>query len=267
MDVFKIIDKWDNILFHGYNFVAAAQYGLKYKQIHSIVGRNKQFKNKHKGERCFIVLNGPSLLRNDISVLKNEHVFCANYMYKSDIVDTIDPEYYCWMDSLIFMTPDEGRETIKEVQQKCPEGDLFLNFKAYDVVDRNEHTFFTYNKHMPSTDGFSYAIDGLSSGYTNVLGYVVGIAIYMGFSEINILGLDFEPAGFSHFEQDVDGTERQDARNHETLTHYGSTLKAHSEFIGLSKYAKKHNITIRNLNPDSYVTAFEFSTLDKVINK
>ena len=38
----------------------------------------KNMKNKHKGERCFIVATGPSLAYNDLSFLKNEFVISVN---------------------------------------------------------------------------------------------------------------------------------------------------------------------------------------------
>ena len=38
-------------------------------------------KNKHNGERCFIVANGPSLNLMDLSLLKNETVIAMNRMY------------------------------------------------------------------------------------------------------------------------------------------------------------------------------------------
>lgn len=265
MDLYKIVDAWDNVLFAGYNAIASVNYIIKYPRIHNIVKMNKRFKDIHRNERCFIVLNGPSLNNNNLNVLKDEYVFCANYMYKSNFVDVINPTYYCWMDSLIFTRGEEGRKTIIDLQERCPNVDVFMNYRAYNVIDRNTHTYFTYNKHMPSTAKMSYKIDGLSSGYTNVLGYVIGIALYMGFREIYILGLDFEPTGFKHFDEDVDGTAKQEARNYESITHYGSILKAHSEFLGISKYAKKHGIIIKNLNPDSYVRAFDFSTLDEIV--
>ena len=266
-NLFTLLDKWNNVLFSGYNALAQVKYFLNYHQIQSIIGENKKFKGIHTKEKCFIVLNGPSLKNNDVSVLKDEYVFCVNYMYKSDIVDVISPQYYCWMDSQIFSKPEKGRETIRDLQMKCPEAELFMNYKAYYVVERNEKTHFTYNMHMPSSRGGKYSISGLSSGYINVLGYAIGIAIFMGFGEIYILGLDFEPTGFKHFEDAVGGPGQQEARNYDSLTHYGGILKAHCEFAGSATYARKHGICIRNLNPDSYVRAFDFSTMKEVLKK
>ena len=38
-------------------------------------------KDKHKGERCFIIGNGPSLKQTDLTKLKNEYTFGLNRIY------------------------------------------------------------------------------------------------------------------------------------------------------------------------------------------
>ena len=83
--MFKLIEKWDNIAWIIYNFFAVLKYvcvdQFKYKKI---LKKNKELKDIHKGERCFIVLNGPSIKSMDLSKLKTEKTICANYFYLSD---------------------------------------------------------------------------------------------------------------------------------------------------------------------------------------
>ena len=43
----------------------------------------KPYMNKHKDQRCFILGNAPSLLDEDLSLLKNEKVFITNRGYKA----------------------------------------------------------------------------------------------------------------------------------------------------------------------------------------
>ena len=50
----------------------------KNKEIRALVGSNAEFKDIHKGQRCFIVGNGPSLNDEDLSLLENEYVFTVN---------------------------------------------------------------------------------------------------------------------------------------------------------------------------------------------
>ena len=54
----------------------------------------KKFKNKHLGERCFIVGNGPSLKNTKLDLIKNEFSFAMNRI--SMIFDFTEwrPSYY-----------------------------------------------------------------------------------------------------------------------------------------------------------------------------
>src|SRR5260221_13131801 len=45
------------------------------------IRRLAAFKDIHKGERAFIIGNGPSLKQTDLSKLKNEITFCMNRFY------------------------------------------------------------------------------------------------------------------------------------------------------------------------------------------
>lgn len=45
------------------------------------IRRLAAFKDAHRGQRCFILGNGPSLARTDISLLKNEFTFGMNRVY------------------------------------------------------------------------------------------------------------------------------------------------------------------------------------------
>ncbi len=43
--------------------------------------RLRKFRSIHKGEDCFILGNGPSLNKIDLSLLKNYHIFGLNKIY------------------------------------------------------------------------------------------------------------------------------------------------------------------------------------------
>ena len=46
---------------------------------------NRKYKDINKGQRCFILGNGPSLNLYDLSVLSNETVFAVNEFVKHNI--------------------------------------------------------------------------------------------------------------------------------------------------------------------------------------
>ena len=50
----------------------------------SLIKTNIILKNKHKGERCFILGSSPSIKDEDLKPLKNEIVFALNNFYVHD---------------------------------------------------------------------------------------------------------------------------------------------------------------------------------------
>ena len=83
MNLINIVEKWDGVLYSFINVVASFLYIVNYPRWGKILKRNKELKDRHKGGRCFIVLNGPSINNHDLSSLKDEEVFATNYFYRA----------------------------------------------------------------------------------------------------------------------------------------------------------------------------------------
>ena len=60
-----------------------------------------QFKDKHKGQRCVIIGNGPSLNKMDLSFLKQEICFGMNKIYLGFEKWNFIPKYYVAVNSLV----------------------------------------------------------------------------------------------------------------------------------------------------------------------
>lgn len=56
----------------------------------------EDFLDKHKGERCFVICNGPSLNKHNLNLLKNEITIGANRIY---LHESFSPTYYTIEDS------------------------------------------------------------------------------------------------------------------------------------------------------------------------
>ena len=61
----------------------------------------KALKNKHKGKRCFVIGNGPSLNKMDLSLLKNEYTFGVNGVFYAFDELGFMPTYYVVEDRLV----------------------------------------------------------------------------------------------------------------------------------------------------------------------
>ncbi|WP_418556229.1 6-hydroxymethylpterin diphosphokinase MptE-like protein [Longibaculum muris] len=241
---------------------------IKYIFTYKIFKKNKKLLNRYKGKRCFIVLNGPSLLNYDLSVLKNEYVFCTNFMYLSkEIVDLLRPNFYCWTDATIF-NKENCDSILENLFKSCEHSIFFFPFKylkRYHEV--NQNVFLTYNNFLPTLKKVHCSLNGKFSSFNTVAFYCIAIAISLGFKEIYLLGLDFEPGGFVHFEEHgkyTDTTLESDNKL-KVCTEYKQYSQAQFESFYIQKEAKRRSVNIYNLNKKSFIRSFEFKEFEDIL--
>lgn len=267
MQLFAIVEKWNNVLYWSYNCVAYLRFLFLGKKEKQIIKKNKRLENTFSGERCFLVLNGPSIRKHDLTQLKDEYVFCTNYFFMSELSSKIIPNFFCWLDSKDIATRKDI--DIKDyILKRYPDGKLVFNIKGYNDSDiDNDNLFYTYNKHLPYQGHIRGNLSGICSGFKNVAFYAINVAIYMGFKQIYILGMDFEPSGFIHFEKIGGEQQKLNSRDNRHLIcdHYWGYGQAHIEAFALAEYAKKHNVYVINLNKESYIRSFEFAEFETII--
>lgn len=154
-------------------------------------GALKKFRDLHRGQRCFIIGNGPSLTLEDLERLQGEYTFASNKIYT--VFDKISwkPTYYVVSDNDI--TPEmyeQSKYFADEVKAKF----FPANFRGGCSGENKNAWFYNYvgcdttGKIPPefSTDISKYLVEGFSVAYV-----AMQIAAYMGFKEIYLVGIDF----------------------------------------------------------------------------
>lgn len=264
MNASGIIEKWDGILYSTYNVIQGLKAAIS---LPNIIKRNSLLNNKHQGERCFIIMNGPSLNQHNLSPLKNEIVFASNFFFRSELCATVEPNYYCWSDSNVLVT-DECVNVLQGIRDSCIGSTLLLNYKAYERWGKQQDTYYVYCKQMPNIFSINNNLAGCSSNFGTVAMFAINAAMYMGFENIYVLGLDFEPGAFKHFTNLGEGSECTDPNlqvaKEEVCGNYWGYTKAQYESFYLRDFADKHNQRIINLNPDSCIRAFEFGIYEEL---
>lgn len=152
------------------------------------------FKDLHKGQRCFIVGNGPSLSNTDLSKLKNEITFGVNSIFLMTDMNGFIPTYYSVCDSHVIA---ENTDRINDYPVKHK---FFPSvFRKYiPPNNRANVSFFMMNRGFNEVTSPNFAIprfsadcseriyDGQTITYMNLQ-----LAYYMGFSEVYLIGVDF----------------------------------------------------------------------------
>ena len=176
-------------------FTALTEYGKKELYSAPEPDRNKigNLYNKFKGKRCFIIGNGPSLNKADLSLLEGEYVFAVNsFFYKSDETG-FRPTFYVVEDNAV-MKENVDRIRAYEATYKFFPTIYKQLHPAADNVYFFEMNRGFYEKSSPnfcvprfSTDASKILYCGQSVTFINLQ-----LAFFMGFTEVYLIGMDFD---------------------------------------------------------------------------
>ena len=172
------------------------------KESKKILTPNKQYKDKHLGKRCFIIGNGPSINKQDLSQLTNEITFTVNQLPRNNIFEKINTNYHLWVDDRFFKIDKNKPEdmellnVMKSVNTTNNKPVVFYKLSARKMVEEfklNELLNIRYfQEGLIFNEEFNEEFDftKLIPGYPTVVFYAISLAIYMGFKEIYLLGCD-----------------------------------------------------------------------------
>lgn len=187
-------------------------------------GRIQTYKDRHKGERCFIIGNGPSLKRTDLSLLESEYTFGLNRIYLAFDRLGFSTTYYVSVNDLVI------RQCAEEIRRlSCPKFSSWVNRGR--LGNRSD---MMYLRRVP---GPSFSTDiayGVWEGAT-VTYVAMQVAYYMGFGRVILVGVDhhFETKGSPHQEIVSEGNDT----NHFDNNYFGKGFRWNLPDLATSELA------------------------------
>lgn len=165
-------------------------YLLTHSEFRKSIQRLRQMKNRHLGERCFIIGNGPSLKRMDLSPFVEEITFGLNRIYLMFPEINFTPSYYVAVNKLVI------QQCSAEILSRVP-SQKFISYDARTWVDFRPDVAF-----LLSRDGPRFYRDitrGVWQGAT-VTFVAMQIAFFMGFKKVVLIGVDhaYSTSGHPH---------------------------------------------------------------------
>ncbi len=208
-----------------------------------------------KRKRCFIVATGPSLRDEDLQSLNRNEEFCISmnkiYIYKGEW----RPDVYVCVDSFLI---SESEVNIKEYTSKIK----FIGDSCQQFWDKEHEN--TYKIHCITQDSYNvvprFSEDICQKVYTgSTVAYAcIQIAVFLGFKEIYLLGVDCNYVKNSSnnyfFESDV-----ADNKNH----HEDRMILS---YMSAKKYADEHGIKIYNATRGGALEVFERVDFDSLFD-
>lgn len=229
-----------------------------------------KLKDKYKGKRCFIIGNGPSLTEEDLNKLTEEYTFAFNRIYY--IFDKTDwrPTFYCTQDEKIIS------KSINEIKKNILTPYIFtpINLKWYYGFDIETDYYFNQRQAVSEVECPIFSEDiSHEIGVGNTVAYTaMQLAVYMGFSEIYLLGIDHS----FHTYQDKNGNIIKDENAKDYFCEDYNSDKddlfipkldvSTLSYIAAKKFTDKHEVKIYNATRGGKLEVFERRNFDKLLN-
>jgi len=142
-----------------------------------------KWKGIHSGKRCFIIANGPSILRTDLSLLNNEFTFGMNRIYLNFQNSAFRPTYYVTVNELIL---EQCADEITQLSMP-----KFLNWNRRAYFEAKPDIVFLKSK-MVLEDFFQFDLTRPIVFGATVTFVALQLAYYMGFQKVILVGLDHQ---------------------------------------------------------------------------
>ncbi|MCM1112006.1 MAG: DUF115 domain-containing protein [Muribaculum sp.] len=234
--------------------------------------RLAEFRNIHKGRRCFIIGNGPSLRADDLDLLHSQGEICFGVNLILSIFQQTEwrPDYYVVEDI-------ECLKNFSDIILNSNLPAIMLGDANCGAADRNaaeKDGIYRFHLNVPewyhedalcdfSPEAHKYVV----CGYT-VLYACMQLAAYMGFSELYLLGVDFDHGSnfdnIKHFTEDYYmGREALVPPDSEYTRKYGVKWQIQA-YQAARRYAELHNIKICNATRGGMLEIFERVDFDSL---
>lgn len=241
---------------------------------YKIVDRSKllNLHNKHKGQRCFILGNGPSLCVDDIEKLRDEVTFASNKIYLLFDQTTWRPTYYNVEDTLVASQNVEEINRVDGTTKFFPTylinqlGMRFKNGIYYDsLANKIENDNFPGFSNRPGKNLF----------WGSTVVYIqMQFAAFMGFNEIYLLGVDYSYTESKKKDGDMlisDGEQNHFHKDYRKPGEkwYKPNLKVHEKtFTKVEKeYSKEFGFKVYNATRGGKLEIFERVNLEDVLEE
>lgn len=199
--------------------------------------RIAEYKNRHEGQRVFILGNGPSLNNCDLKLLKNEITFGVNSIFLDYENMGFHPTYYVVED--VFVAEDRA----KEINAYKGPIKFFGNYLKYCFSDSEDTRWLNVRFRYDDYSDFPYF-----STNTDRMVWVGGtvsyiclqLAYYMGFSKVYLIGFDHNYTKPDNVITDgTEWTSQGDDPNHFHPGYFGKGKRWHAPRVDRMEMAYK----------------------------
>ncbi len=279
-EVKKMAKKW--FIPDGFWNLCIAAKEIKKQMLYSpeektLLKENIATKDRHKGQRCFILGSGPSIKEQDLTKLAGEVVVSVSNSFVHPAIPLIRPQYHVlppvFASHGSLYSVDKFISWFAEMEEKTFSAEMFFHIGDRSELvrhglykNRKVHWVdYTYWDESSTPEVDLSKIPSVSS----VSETAITVAIHLGFDEIYLLGFDHDWFNelFTYFFDAQKEHKMQPTKEVIPFVDSEFQMRRHARIFKKYKYlySLKQNIYNVNANPNSYVDVFPKVSLDDVL--
>lgn len=267
MSMFEVKKNIDRHLYKIYNLYSDMSFVFNV-DLRRKISSNHRYKNRHLGSRAFIVGTGPSvnsIPKECFKLINSGIVFSVNSCFKSERLRCLELDYYVLVDNHYWGL---CASAFLEARSVYGNGFRFItDYRARAVNGVGSEDILVRARNYP-VDKVRFNLDGNFSISLNVIGTAIMAAMYMGCSEIYLLGCDFNsfccPGSMHCYDDEEEKVTLKQYNLAFYLDQYARTAEIH---YLIDKTAKANGIRIINATADSLLDAYRKIDIETLMNK
>ncbi len=221
------------------------------------------FKDRHKGQRAFVLGNGPSLNQTDMTKLRSEITFGSNRVYLGFDKWGFNVDYWAIEDQLV------GEDIAAEWNELSGPVRFVPRDMAAMVKNHENLCWVNFRRDGFGEEGPHFNTGGEEFFWGGTVTYLLlQLAVYMGCNPIYLVGVDFSYVRPDHVKE-LDGPTRWishgDDPNHFTPGYFGAGRKWHDPnvarmgqaFTAARRAAAARDVRIYNATVETQLDVYE----------
>lgn len=200
----------------------------------------------YQGKRCFVIGTGPSLTAADLDALSGEYTFASNSIFRYFDKTSWRPDFYAVCDAIYYMSNKKNCDDVSPTKQKFFPLDFALNFGFNADCRYFLRPYYGSNHPKFKVNPMRAFEEGCTVTY-----HLLQLAVMMGFSEIYLLGIDFNYSLYKDNKGNIirDDKVKDYAFNDKAANYNVPNLEAcYYAYSAAEEYCKQHDYKVRIYN-------------------